>query len=172
MNYEELRPQIKTGDLLLVDGTGIISDIIEAFTEGRFSHVAVIFQMGEGLFIAEEWQGVGFQIMPLSQKLAEVAGKAYLGVAPAIVRANPGKVLAEISEYRVTPSLQPYGYGTLGKVLAAHQFGQKFDPEEVQAVCSVFAERCYVRAGMAFSSLLDPSDFDTICVGVVQIEIP
>jgi len=172
VKYEELRDQIKTGDLLLVDGNGFVSDVIEKVTGGRFSHVAVIFRLGDGLFIAEEWEGIGFQIMPLSQKLAQVDGRPFLGIAPEVVRANPGAVMAEIGEYRATPSLQPYGYGTLVKVAAADDLGAKIDPEKVQAVCSVFAERCYIRAGLKFPSLLSPSDFDEVVAGTVPIEVP
>ena len=171
MKYEELRPQIQTGDLMLVDGKGFVSDVIKAATDGRFSHVGVFFRMGDGIFVAETYEGEGFNIKPASQRLAQVTGKVYLGIAPAVVRSNPDKIMAEISEFRVTPSLQPYGYGTLAPVLAACKLGLDIDPNKVQAVCSTFAERCYIRAGMTFPSLLDPSDYDTICAGVVQIDI-
>lgn len=170
MKYDDIRNQIQTGDLLLCDGNGIVSEIIESATEGRFSHVAVFFWLGEGLFIAEEWQGVGFQIMPASQKISMVDGKCYWGVAPAVVRENPFGVTDCIDTYRVTPKLQPYGYGTLAEVLLAHQLGVDISPDSVQAVCSVFAQQCWERCGYVFETLADPSDFDALCAGVTIIE--
>ncbi len=169
MKYEDLRPQIKTGDLLLCTGKTFVSEVIERLTGGRFSHVAVFFWMGDGLFIAQEYEGVGFQILPASQEIS-CYDECYLGIAPAIVRQNPSGVEECISTYRKTPSLQSYGYGTLITTLIAHQTGIHIDPCNVQAVCSTFAQQCWEKTGYTFDTLADPSDFESFCAGITQIE--
>ena len=170
MKYEDLRAGIKTGDLLLCSGDSLASEIIEKATDGRFSHVAVFFWMDDGLFIAEEWQTSGFQIMPASQKIAQVEGKCFLGIAPESVRDNNGGVLTEISLYRSDKSKQPYGWDTLVKVFNADEFGTVYDSAKVQAVCSVFAQLCWAQCKYVFKTLVSPSDFEVLCAGTVEIE--
>jgi hypothetical protein len=145
-----------------------VSKVIEGFT-GPDSHIAVFFWIGDGLFIAQEYEGVGFQVLPASQEIAAY-DKCFLGIAPSIVRLNTDGVLDCISKYRVTPSLQPYGYATLAKVLLAHQTGIKISPNSVQGVCSTFAQQVWESAGYKFETLADPSDFEGFCAGIVSIE--
>jgi hypothetical protein len=168
MRYEDLRPQIKTGDVLICRGKTLVSKLIETFT-GPDSHIAVFFWISDGLFIAQEYEGIGFQILPASQEIG-CYDECYLGIAPAEVRGNSQGVLDCISKYRVTPSLQPYGYATLAKILIAHQTGIGIDPDSVQAVCSIFAQQCWKDCGYTFETLADPSDFERFCAGIVQID--
>jgi hypothetical protein len=169
MKYEDLRPQIQTGDVLLCRGNSFVSKAIEGFT-GPDSHIAVFVWIGDGLFIAQEYEGVGFQVLPASQEIA-CYDKCFLGIAPSPIRGNNKPMLDCISKYRVTPSLQPYGYATLAKVLLAHQTGIEISPDSVQGVCSTFAQQVWMSAGYQFETLADPSDFEIFCAGIVAIEI-
>ena len=171
MKYSDLRDQIRTGDLMLVEGTRLASEIIEHFTGGRFSHVGVFWRdTSGGVWVAEEIEEVGYHCIPASSALAEQSGPVYLGVAPVPVRQQPEKVMEVVQKFRSDKSLQPYGWITLPKVLVAH-FGAHIDPERVQAVCSVFAQRTWMNCGMKFETLADPSDFDGLVAGTELIEI-
>ena len=172
MQYSDLRPQIKTGDLMLVEGIRLASEIIEDVTGGRFSHVGVFYtDSAGGVWVAEEIETIGYHCIPASSALAEQAGPVYLGIAPVPVRQQPEKVLEVVQKFRSDKSLQPYGWITLPEVLVAHCLGTKFDPERVQAVCSIFAQRTWMACGMKFETLETPSDFDGLVAGTEQIDI-
>ena len=171
MKYSDLRDQIQTGDLMLIEGERFASRVIEVFTRGRFSHVGVFWRdTAGGVWIAEEIESIGYHCVPASSALSEQSGDVYLGVAPAPVRQQPDKVMEVVQKFRSDKNLQPYGWITLPRVLAAH-FGAHIDPEKVQAVCSIFAQRCYMACGIKFETLCDPSDFDGLVAGTELIEI-
>ena len=172
MNYSDLRSQIKTGDYGLCHGTQFMSKCIE-WVSGPFSHVFKFMWFGDGLWVAEEWEGVGFQIVPASQKLAyywDMGGIVKLGVAPASVRANPQIGMDFISTYRTNKSLDPYGGAKTFLEIAASKLGQDYDPTKVQAVCSVFCQQYDMQYGLHFDTLFTPSDFLKIAEGLTLIE--
>jgi hypothetical protein len=101
MKYSDLRPTIKTGDYGLCHGTQLASEGIE-LVSGYESHVFKFVWLGTGLWCAEEWEGVGFQIVPASLKLQyywdmNPSGVVRLGIAPDVVRNNPQKGMDLIS---------------------------------------------------------------------------
>jgi len=53
VNYKDLRRKAKDGDLLLVEGRGIVSRIIRALTGQNFSHVAILVWIDGGLVVVE-----------------------------------------------------------------------------------------------------------------------
>ena len=172
MRYADLRDQICTGDLMLVSGEKWTSEVIEHFTGGRFSHVGVFWRdTAGGVWVAEEIEAVGYHCIPASSAFTEQSGPVFLGIAPVPVRQQPEKVLEVVQKFRSDKSLQPYGWVTLPEVLMAHCFGTRFDPDRVQAVCSILAQRCWMACGMLFETLADPSDFDGLVAGTEPIEI-
>ena len=57
MNYQELRSDLKTGDILLFSGKGGISDGIKFFTLSKYSHVAMVYRFDD----PREWADAGFR---------------------------------------------------------------------------------------------------------------
>lgn len=45
MTYEEIRPSLDTGDVVLMGGRGIVSTVIKAITASPYSHVGMIVRM-------------------------------------------------------------------------------------------------------------------------------
>lgn len=169
MKYEDAG--IKTGDLLLVDGEGLVSEIIEVVTGGHLSHVGVFFWEYGRLKIAEFWEPNGYQDNLASVRLPQIAGKMYLGTAPDVVHDTPEDVLEEVMVYRDNKNLDAYGFETLAKVAACDDLGVKILPTSVQPVCSVFAQRCWVKCGIKFDTLLSPSDMGCYCKTVIALEL-
>lgn len=183
MRFFDLAPQIQTGDVLVVDGDHIGSNLIEFGTGGRFSHIAIFFRPTEDmakvmripyipgrLYVAEMFNDEeGFCFHPADQMLTKGQGKLYFGVAPSIVRINPEKVLAKLAEF--VGSMPEYGYTTLPLVEAAHLFHVRIDAERVLPVCSTLVQMCWEECGVVFNqSLADPSDYDEMVAGVVEID--
>lgn len=174
-NYTALRSIIKTGDYGICRGTQTASEVIEILT-GPASHVFKFFWIGDGLFCVEEWEGVGFQIIPASLKLQyywgmNPAGSVKLGIAQAVIRDNPDPAAAFIAKYRVDKNLQPYGgLPTFWKILES-RLGKKFDPAQVQAVCSTLAQQWDELYGVLYKHLMVPADYEApgICQKIVLI---
>ena len=163
MKYDDLRSQIKTGDFGLCHGTQAMSRAIEFFT-GDESHTFKFLWIGSGLWAAEEWEGVGFQLIPASLKLSyywemDPPGMVNLGIAPDIVRNNPQPGVDLISTYRVDKNLQPYGGARTFLDIMESEMGIHHDPMVIQAVCSTFCQQFDIKCGYKYDTLFSPSDF-------------
>ena len=174
MNYQELRTAIKTGDYGLCQGTQAAAKVIE-FLTGLDSHVFKFVWIGDGLWCAEEWEEIGFQLLPASLKLQyywdmNPGGVVKLGIAPDIVRSNPQAGMGLISTYRVDKNLRPYGGMKTFAEIAASELGWRIDPMKVQAVCSTFCQQYDIACGMKYDRLFAPSDFEKVAVQIVEIE--
>lgn len=154
MTYEEIRKIAKTGDVLLLQGTSFISKIIRVFTAQQFSHAALLWWWNDGLYIAEMYEGIGFQIMPASQKIAEMQGQVYFGRAPKQVEDKADTVEAFINAYRDDKSRQGYGYFSLLKVWWSQVTGK--DLQSREKVCSTFVEAAWASAGFRCDDLESP----------------
>lgn len=177
----EVESNIFTGCAVLIDGTGLVSDLIKLDTNGRFSHAGVFFRLdeelvtilGEGvvgeLYVGEMWYGKSFDTHKASAFLSISDGKCFMGFPPACVYENQALVLKEVKNLiRTHPA---YGLEEFPIILASHLFGVKEDPSKINPVCSIALELCWKPCGVVFKqSLADPADFDTISAGTVEIE--
>lgn len=177
MRYEEIRDQIRTGDILACHGVATISKIIEATTchhdPEAWSHVGLFVWVGQGLFLAQEYEGEGFGIYPASQLIAkfQAAGSSCsVGRAPKLVVDNSSAIFALIETYRTTPHLRPYGYGSLLRILVDKELHRDEDPAKVQAVCSIFDQQAWEKCGFTFARLFAPEDFKTVVEGIIPID--
>lgn len=90
MPYKAIRPQLKTGDLVLFSGTAPVSRLIQLFTAGPWSHVGLIVRLREFNDAVMLWESTtltdvpdvrrgrpvrGVQLVPLSQRLASYDGE-------------------------------------------------------------------------------------------------
>lgn len=178
MKYESLRDTIKTGDVLGYHGTAWTSRLVEFFKGNlggkkdptAWSHVALFYWYGDGLWLAQEYEGVGFGCFPASTLIGQFIqerGTCYLGRAPQSVADKASTAVpAFIAKYRVTPRLRPYGYGSLFRIL----LGEKKDPDDVQAVCSIFDQQAWEECGYKFPGLFAPEDFKTVVTDITVIE--
>ncbi|MEM7576402.1 MAG: hypothetical protein AAF328_02910 [Planctomycetota bacterium] len=91
MQYETIRPQLKTGDLVLFSGRAPVSRLIQLFTAGPWSHVGMVVRLSEFDDAVMLWESTtlttlpdvergrpirGVQLVPLSQRLAHYEGSA------------------------------------------------------------------------------------------------
>lgn len=70
MKYDDIRPSLQTGDLLLYSGGGNFSAWIKAMTFCKWSHVAVVVRMPEpGAVLAWESSTDGVALVDLDQQM-------------------------------------------------------------------------------------------------------
>lgn len=168
MTYQDARPNIKTGDILLVQGSAFFSKIIRTLTGESFSHVALLHWRDDGLWVAEFVEGTGYQLMPASQWMAgRVKDTVFWGVAPKVVQADPADILKLIDSYRADKSKQGYGYLSLFTVLWAQITGKDYKP--AQKVCSTFVQAAWESTGYHFNQTADPGDYLDLCQAIQPI---
>ncbi len=166
IEYAALRDEMRSGDLFLVEGRGVISTLIRVLTGQQLSHVALLVWIDGGLWVAEMREFVGFQLRPASLWLEDISGAGhtvYYGRAPRRVRESP-----LVKETALGFRSQGYGYLSLLQVWWAQLRRTRLRPRGV--VCSTFVQRCWEAAGIAFSQTADPGDFLRLCDGIEAIE--
>lgn len=173
MTYENLRSTIKTGDLLGCHGRNWTDLFIDLFTSKgdptAWTHVGVFYWDSQGLWIAQEYEGTGFGCYPASQLIGKFMNQkadCFLGRAPLSISDDYRAVTDLLTTWRRSPSLHPYGYGTLLRILD----DPKEDPDSVPAVCSTFAQEAWEATGFKFAKLFAPEDFKAVVTEIVPIQ--
>jgi hypothetical protein len=73
LRYEEIRDQIKNGDVLMYKGRGLISSIIQWATRSSYSHAGIAAWWNERLMVLEA-KGRGVVASPFSRNVKEYRG--------------------------------------------------------------------------------------------------
>lgn len=80
-NYEQLRPQIKSGDILLCSGNSLISSLIQKATNSVWSHIAFVIRLDsiDRIMVLESVETIGVRTVPLSTYVNNYngSGKGY-----------------------------------------------------------------------------------------------
>jgi hypothetical protein len=79
--YEDIRGEIRTGDLLFCAGNYALSRIIEHFSDSMFSHVGLLYCWNDRVLVFESVEDDGVRLVPLSHYVRdyENSGAAYDG---------------------------------------------------------------------------------------------
>ena len=170
MDYQTLRPQIATNDILLCKGKSLFSRIIQMLT-GPDSHVMSFWRFGDGLFCIGEEEGIGFHVVPASLYISQYNGEVKWGKAPDEVRGKDDLINTFVQQFRSNADMQEYHYGTLPKVLLSDDFGVKINPMTTGAVCSVASIQGWITCGYPNPDKLpSPSDFEKLVTEIIVID--
>jgi len=104
MIYSKLRHELKTGDVILFSGRGVVSAAIKLFTRSRYSHVGMVIRIEEWDIVlvmesttltdvADVDEGIprrGVQIVPLSTRIHQYDGSVW--IAPIKRRLNDEQI--------------------------------------------------------------------------------
>jgi cell wall-associated NlpC family hydrolase len=90
--YEEVRSELRSGDLAFCSGSYVFSKFIQGFTKSVWSHVGIIYRdenLGR-VFILESETGIGVRLAPISKYLRDYHGRCrpYRGQM-VVARVNP-----------------------------------------------------------------------------------
>lgn len=167
--YKDVRAKAKTGDVVMVEGSGLISILIRMFTGEKISHIGMLVWIGEALFVAEFKEFKGFRLLPASlwiDDCFEEGSNVYYGRAPAMVRDNHETISASIFNYRA----QSYGYLSLLKIFFAQLF--RVNIKIRRLVCSTFVQKMWSHEGYRFDRNADPGDYIELCDYVSRVNEP
>lgn len=182
MRYQDLRSQLKTGDILLFSGKGGISDGIKFFTLSKWSHIGMVYKMEDkldpnsSLFCWEsttlsnipdaETQRLtkGVQRVELSERLERCFASSYeISVRQLSTPLTNPMVLA-LNNFRHEVSGRPYEKNKIELLKAAYDgiFGE--NKEDLSSLfCSELVAEAFQRMGLLTakepSNEYTPKDF-------------
>lgn len=189
--YDDLRPEIQTGDLLLCSGTGVFSRLIQKATNSVWSHVGFVLRLNDldRVMVLESVESVGVRMVPLSYYVSSYSGylKGYPGRVLIARHRNfadtvsPEKV-HEMSQFAFKLCGSTYGKDEMLRLAA--RIGQDlfgFTDEQAKRVqeyvCSEFAWECYRAVGIKIEveerGSITPRDFAKAAeiLGMAEIRI-
>ena len=160
--YEDLRPELKTGDIVLFSGKSAVSNLIKLFSGGKWSHVGMVLVLDEFQKAVLLWESTtlsnipdvetkaqtkGVQLVPLSQRLSSYVGDVTVRKLSKPVSNNMQKRLAAC---RKDLSRKPYERGEMELLKAAYDgIGGASSGEDLSSLfCSELVAEAYQSMGL------------------------
>jgi hypothetical protein len=152
--YEDIRGEIRTGDLLFCAGNYALSRIIEHFSDSMFSHVGLLYCWNDRVLVFESVEDDGVRLVPLSHYVRdyENSGAAYDGrlfvgrhddpLPPEHLLAMLGRAADELN--------RRYDKEEMIEILARITIGLGKHQDDDAYICSEFVDRCFKEIGIAF----------------------
>jgi len=152
--YRELRPKLKSGDLLFTSGDYLASQLIRKFTESPWSHVGIVFRVDaiDRVLVLESVEDMGVRFAPLSKYLSDYdEGKPYRGRAVIARCARlDRKSLEKIAAFGTDQLTRAYDRGEIMDIAARIALGYPRPKRDRAYICSELVHECFARAGRAF----------------------
>lgn len=174
--YEDVRPKILSGDLLLCSGSAFFSRLIQKATKSVWSHVAFVMWLKpiDRVMVLESVESIGVRTVPLSHYVKDYAGEG---------KGYPGRLL--LARHRGFKSVPPQALHTMSQ-FAVDLFGYPYDKDEIlrigsriakslfgfsdnevkrdrEYICSEYAWECYKSVGIRIDydrrGFVAPKDF-------------
>lgn len=184
MKYEDIRNQLKTGDILLFSGKGGISEGIKFFTLSKWSHVGMVYRFDDphdakgSIFC---WESTtlsnledadtgkltkGVQRVELSERLERCFASGYeISVRP-LAKSLTDDMVRVLNDFRHEVSGRPYEKDKIELLKAAHDgiFGD--NKEDLSSLfCSELVAEAYQRMGLLTEKIpsneYTPKDFSS-----------
>lgn len=148
--YQDLRRQIRTGDLLLFRGNRLISGWIEALSDSPYSHCAILARWGERV-IAFQADLRGVEVLPASTMVCRYQGKVDWWSLKREWRGPDGLDDRLLLDTALTLLGIKYAYWDLIKLGLRILFGRALSPKQAHATpdslfCSQFMSLVYRTA--------------------------
>lgn len=174
-HYDELRHEIRSGDILLCSGNSTFSTLIQKATNSIWSHVGFILRVDaiNRIMVLESVESIGVRAIPLSNYVYDynASGKTYPG---RLMLARHHDIreenIANLSRKAV--DLLGYPYRTeeivhIATRLSMHSLGlanEAIDAEKQRAfICSEYAHECFKSIGIHIDynplGYIAPADF-------------
>jgi len=96
--YQELRDSVKTGDLLVWEGTSLFARLVSLFTKSSYTHVGLAWVVGGRVLILQANPGVGVEVATLSDNL------------PVVIFKSPTPLSAKALKVALDQLQEPYSF--------------------------------------------------------------
>jgi len=152
--YRELRPKLKSGDLLFTSGDYLASQLIREFTDSPWSHVGIVFRVDaiDRVLVLESVEDTGVRFAPLSKYLSDYeGGKPYRGRAVIARCAGLRRPeLEKLAAFGTDQLTRAYDRGEIMNIAARIALGHPRPKRDRSYICSELVHECFARAGRAF----------------------
>lgn len=158
-DYEEVRGEIRTGDLFFASGRYFLSRLISRASWSEFSHVGLIYRINDRVLVCEAVEGAGVRLIPLSRYLtdyeADGSGRPYDGnlylarIRPELGGTQAGKMFEHVADRFANPFKWTQFLKMTGRLIG----GRGRDPRDGQMVCSEFVRDCFEADGVGAAQL-------------------
>ncbi len=178
--HQEVRQQLKNGDVLLCSGSGVFSAMIQQATGSVWSHVAFVLRLDsiDRVMLLESVEPIGVRTVRLSKYLEDYGndGRGYPG-GMAIIRNREfatridAAKLKQLSQYAIDLFGYPYDKEEIAKIAArilaskvpfTSRQMRKIAPDR-EFICSEYVARCYEQVGLHVRwnqlGFISPADF-------------
>jgi cell wall-associated NlpC family hydrolase len=165
--YDEVRAELRSGDLVFCSGSYVFSGMIQRFTRSVWSHVGIVHrddQLGR-LFILESETGIGVRLVPISKYLRDYHGRRrpYRGQI-VIGRVEPAPDAAQSRQavsFGMDLLTRPYDNFEILRIAARIAFRVGRRTQDRKFICSELVDECYRAAGVRFArrdNYISPDD--------------
>ena len=178
--YDEVRREIISGDLLLCSGTSVFSSMIQAATKSIWSHVGFVMRLDsiDRVMVLESVESIGVRTVPLSKYLYDYdsRGNPYPGRVAIARHSNFSKManakrLYQFGQFAVDLFGYPYDKDEIIKIGARIGIShlpftkkiQKSLKRDREYICSEYVWESYRRLGIQIPcgnrGFISPADF-------------
>ncbi len=172
-DYDSVRSDLKSGDILLCKGNVLFSNLIQKATKSIWSHVAFVIRLDsiDRVMVMESVESIGVRTVPLRHYVEDYKGegKGYNGRL-LIARHSDfddkiNKIkLKNMSKFAVDRFGYPYDNDEIAKITARILgFFRRKSKNDNEFICSEYAYECYKSIGINFKydkrKFIAPADF-------------
>ena len=172
--YDEIRPQIRSGDILLCSGSAVFSRLIQHATESIWSHCGFVLRIEaiERLMVLQSVESIGVNTVPMSNYVRNYngtdlgyPGRVFVARHAAFATVDPAQ-LSHFSQGAVDLLGYPYDVPTILAIAAritAAKLGMRPEPfvRNKAFICSEYLDACLRSIGIEVP--YDPRGFIAPC---------
>lgn len=155
--YEAVRDDLRSGDLIFCSGSYLFSGLIQRFTGSVWSHVGIIYRdeaLGR-VFVLESETGIGVRLAPLSKYLRDYHGRnrPYRGqivIGRVVPDITPDQVRQGVS-YGMDLLTKPYDNSEILRIATRILFRIGRRTRDRKFICSELVDECFQSAGVKFT---------------------
>ena len=193
-DYDQVRPEIRSGDLLLCSGSGLFSRLIQASTESTWSHVGLVMRLDaiDRVMVLESLEPQGVRTVPLRKYVENYNndGKGYPGAVVIARHKAFGNVsereLRQLGQFAADLFGYPYDKDEIAKIAARiaasyvpfRPKDRKVLKRDREYICSEYVWECYRKLGIHIEydrrGFVAPADFaranDVKLVAAIEVK--
>lgn len=166
-DYDRVRGELRSGDLLFCSGSYLFSGLIQRFTGSVWSHVGVVYrdEALKRVFVLESETGIGVRLVPLSKYLRDYHGRnrPYRGQI-VVGRITPGLDAEQVRQavsHGMDLLTKPYDNAEILRIAMRILFRVGRGGRDRKYICSELVEECFHSAGVLFTrpdNYISPDD--------------
>jgi uncharacterized protein YycO len=167
LDYDEVRNELRTGDIVFCSGTYFFSKTIQWFTKSVWSHVGIIYRDDhlERIFVLESETAIGVRLVPLSKYLRDYHGrnKPYKGriLIGRITPEPDNQKLKQAISFGMDELTRPYDNWEICRIAIRILFKRGRKNRDRKYICSELVYEAFRKAEIAFKfnrSSISPDD--------------